>query len=465
MKKLVVFLMLINSIATFSQKKFTPEEMKADVDSLVRYIEETHPNPYTIYPKKKFLKDIQLLKKELNTSRNEIDFYLAFIKIISRLNDGHTGIDIPLNSYLKTNPAILPYEFLVSPNKPYIVASRPFKSIESHIPKGAEILKINGIASEKIVKDIISLNTGERDEFKAEYGANSFFFYVDYLYQAKGNYKIDFLSNGKKQQQVIKGILFSDYEKQKENIEKQEANESESQPSAENYKLQIIADKNTAIISFEVFDWEGFTDFCNRAFATIKDKKISNLIIDLRNNLGGDSDVGDELFQYFLNQPYKQYDKVVGKNSPLLKERLREHHKNGKALDASDLELLQKTNGTYDTIVYDEIPIRDNPLRFNGKVYLLTSAQTFSSAADFAQCFIYYKRGIVIGEETGGLVVSYGDIVSYQLPNTKLPVTISSKLYYNVGTKADDWRGATPDINIPSPEALDKALKIIQSQQ
>lgn len=463
MKKLVLLILLLNCLAVYSQKKYSPQEMKADVDSLVRYIEETHPNPYYRYPKKKFQKDIQQLKKELNTNLNEIDFYLAFIKIISKLDDGHTGIDIPLNSYLKTNPSLLLYEFTLSPKKPYIITGKPYTSIKNEIPKGSEIIRINNISSEKIVKDIIALNTGERNEFKAEYGANSFFFYLDYLYPTKGTYAIVYKFNGIEQKITVKGIPYQDYEKQAEKL-KHENTENEDHKNAENYTLKLIPEKSTAIISFQVFDWDGFPEFCKQAFTEIKDKKIENLVIDIRDNLGGDSDVGDELFQFFMSQPYKQYDRVVGKNSKLTKERIRAHERNGKILSPEDLATLKKTEGVYDTIVYNEIPIRENPLRFNGKVYLLTSAQTFSSAADFAQCFSYYKRGKIIGEETGGLVVSYGDIVSHQLPNTQLPITISSKLYYNVGTKADDWHGVIPDIKVHSKEALETVLQQIENR-
>lgn len=462
MKKLVLLTLLLNCLVVYSQKKYSPQEMKADVDSLVRYIEETHPNPYYRYPKKKFQKDIRQLKKELNTSLNEIDFYLAFIKIISKLDDGHTGIDIPLNSYLKTNPSLLLYEFTLSPEKPYIITGKPYTTIKNEIPKGSEIISINGLSSEKIVKDIITLNTGERDEFKAEYGANSFFFYLDYLYHAKGTYAIAYKHTGKEEKITIKGVPYQDYEKQAANLK--EGSEEKRPDNTQNYVLKIIPEKSTAIISFQIFDWDGFTEFCKQAFTEIKDKKIENLIIDIRNNLGGDSDVGDELFQFFMNQPYKQYDRVVGKNSRLIKERILTHEKNGKILTSEDSVTLKKADGVYDTIIYNEIPIRENLLRFNGKVYLLTSAQTFSSAADFAQCFSYYKRGKIIGEETGGLVVSYGDIVSHQLPNTKLPITISSKLYYNIGTKADDWHGAMPDIKVFSNDALETTLQQIENR-
>lgn len=69
---------------------------------------------------------------------------------------------------------------------------------------------------------------------------------------------------------------------------------------------------------------------------------------------------------------------------------------------------------------------------------------------------------MVIGEETGGLIESYGDIVTTYLPQTKLKLTISTKLYLNVGAKENDWHGVIPDIIVPPDDALSKALEIIK---
>ncbi len=201
----------------------------------------------------------------------------------------------------------------------------------------------------------------------------------------------------------------------------------------------------TALLKLDDFqDLEKIKLFADSAFSDLKNKKTSNLIIDLRNNLGGDSDVGDYLLQYLLDRPFRQDDRVLEKSSQLLKNRLLTHRK-GKILSAEDSTLLSRADGVIDTVKNQDEEILQLPNRFGGKVFLLVSNQTFSSTADFAQAFSHYKRGKVICEETGGLILSFGDIVPATLPETKLPLVVSSKLYLNIGANEHDWHGVLPD--------------------
>lgn len=93
--------------------------------------------------------------------------------------------------------------------------------------------------------------------------------------------------------------------------------------------------------------------------------------------------------------------------------------------------------------------------RFNGKVYLLTGTRTFSSAMNFAQAFKQYKIGTIIGEETGGWLVSFGDKVTTTLPVSHIPLSVSTKKFYTVGATDKDFHGVKPDIAIKADKALD----------
>lgn len=108
--------------------------------------------------------------------------------------------------------------------------------------------------------------------------------------------------------------------------------------------------------------------------------------------------MGDAFFQYIGNKPFRQYDKVIVKLSQLYKDRLLKNL-GSKQPGEEVLKYLNKKNGTIDTFYLDNNSIQDNPLRFNGNIYLLIDSQTYSSAADFAQCFKFYKRGTIVGEE------------------------------------------------------------------
>jgi len=431
--------------------------MRQDIDSMVKYLQEAHPNPFYKYPKSSFLKDVNRVKNNLHRNLDKVGFYLAIEPLLGNLDDGHTDLHIS-QFYNSLNPIVLPYNFKLSTQKPFISCQGTYTGVKTQLPPGAEIISINNIPAPKIVNDIIDLNTGENRLFRAEFGATRFYFYLEALYKANGICHIKYKSKGLVKNITLKGI--------RKNVLDKMANEQAGGNGSSDpvYSLQLINGNETAIINFRSFDWDGFKAFTDSAFRVIKEKNVQNLIINLINDGGGSSDVGDEFFQYILDKPFTQYAKVLEKNSALLKVRLREHRV-GKSLDSADKVLLAKSNGSLDTNYYGKIPITDNPLRFNGRVILLVNIETYSSAADFAQCFKYYKRGIVIGEETGGLIKSYGDIVTAHLPNSQLELSVSSKLYYNVGTDENDWRGVTPDIFSSPEKALQRALEYIKAQK
>jgi hypothetical protein len=431
--------------------------MRQDIDSMVTYLEAAHPNPFYRYPKASFMKDVAHVKSSLHNDLNKVDFYLTTVPLLGKLDDGHT--DLHINQYYKDiNPLMLPYNVKLSTQKPFIIVKSAFTGITPQLPQGAEIISINKIGASKIVNDIVDLNTGENRLFRAEFGATRFYFYLEALYKTNGVYHISYKYKGILHRLTLHG--------QRKSVLDQLANgktESDKNSGA-NYSLQILNGDSTAIINFKSFDWDGYKSFIDSAFTIIKQKQVQNLVINLIDDGGGDSDVGDDLFQYILNKPFSQYVKVLEKNSELLKQRLREHHV-GKPLDGTDKALLAKSNGSLDTVYYDKISTGNNPLRFNGRVILLVNIETYSSAADFAQCFKFYKRGVIIGEETGGLIKSYGDIVTARLPNSQLELTLSSKLYYDVGATDNDWHGAIPDIKSSPDNALKRALEYIDEEE
>ena len=82
-------------------------------------------------------------------------------------------------------------------------------------------------------------------------------------------------------------------------------------------------------------------------------------------------------------------------------------------------------------------------------VYLLISHHTFSSAGSFAWAFKEFGMGTVIGEESGGMNVSFGDIIYYKLPVSGLSCTISFKRFWQYGADEKEIHGTLPDYAVP----------------
>ena len=71
------------------------------------------------------------------------------------------------------------------------------------------------------------------------------------------------------------------------------------QTRVQDYSFRVDEKKNVAIMDFRSFNNpQRMKMFADSMFVVLRDKGIKNLIIDLRNNGGGNSLVGDILFRY-----------------------------------------------------------------------------------------------------------------------------------------------------------------------
>lgn len=195
------------------------------------------------------------------------------------------------------------------------------------------------------------------------------------------------------------------------------------------------------------YDPEAFQTFADSMFRTLKNENIPNLIIDIRKNGGGSSFIGDELFQYISPVPFLQFEKMIVRTTPTtlkLKQQL--------------YGQLSKSDSIYGITSYDVgalKELRENDLRYKGNVYLLISHFTFSSASSFSWTFKQFGMGTVSGEESGGMGVCFGDVLSFYLPNSDLCCGISHKKFYQYGATEKDNHGTLPHYNIPEEDALE----------
>jgi C-terminal processing protease CtpA/Prc len=114
--------------------------------------------------------------------------------------------------------------------------------------------------------------------------------------------------------------------------------------------------------------------------------------------------------------------------------------------------------------------------RFSGRLYVLTDARTFSTTSEFASLVKWYKRGTIVGEETGNAYGGdSGASVSYVLKNSGLVINIPMVMCYLPSarrTGAD--RAVQPDVSMSASvddivagrDAVKaKALELIQHSQ
>jgi len=104
-----------------------------------------------------------------------------------------------------------------------------------------------------------------------------------------------------------------------------------SEDSPQDYSLRSINEIKTAIINIRYFDdGKKFGVFLEKIFDSINKTGIQSLIIDLRNNGGGDSSLGYQLFKYVANRPFTQYGTTAVEYSKLRKA----YYKNKCSIDS-----------------------------------------------------------------------------------------------------------------------------------
>ena len=449
---LISVLILEISCNPKSEDKIPISSLKSDLDTIVSILEEVHINPYYKLPKKIFYKKIDSLKAQLLSPLTEIEFYKLITPIVAELQDGHTFVSFP-EIINKWN---FPFKVKTQSVSPFIIVSES----NGEIPVNSEILKINGIDSKSIIENLICYESGEDINFRVGWVGNNFCEYMNLIYNIDSLCNIEYKLNGQ--------ILNSEISLSKNTHLLSTKNEEFVEP----YSLQIRPELSTAIINFRSFS---DIEHVDSIFAIIKKMKLKNLIIDIRENGGGDSEVGDEFLKYLAPSSFQQYDikKTVIKISKQVKKKYNNELvslKQSNSVTTQDSTEIKKIQnllnlpiGSLTQCPYASnlIQLKNTPNKFYGKVYVLTSKKTYSSAADFAQTIKAYRIGEIVGEETGGWIVCYGDIIFDELPNSKLRIGISSVKFVNTGANESDWHGVIPDKKINANSSLEFVLKEI----
>jgi len=192
---------------------------------------------------------------------------------------------------------------------------------------------------------------------------------------------------------------------------------------------------------------EQFTNTVNAFFAEVGERNVRNIAVDVRRNGGGNSSVITEFFTHLNLERYTNYSGDIRYSE-----------------EAAQMRGLSRTSGY---VRGKPSPIRntrvkDPKLRFGGKLYILTSARTFSGGNWFAVIVRDNGLGTILGEPTGNAPTSYGDVLSFQMPNAKLGFAVSYKKWVRPNPANDPADALYPDI--PVFTTIEDVIRGIDSQ-
>ena len=420
---------------------FSREQAAFDIKALVYSLSEVHPDIFSICRQDDFFRAVNSAIASLPDSISPMELYRIAAPIVAMIGDGHTNLRFPYNSLVTADLKHMPLFVDVLTDRTLICTT----SLDSIIPRGAKILGINGQTAEQMIDMMLPFVSGERSHFRLARLNDGDFTALHQMLFPANSYEVAFISQGAKKTETVTlpAILWDDMKKR--------CPFTKTARHVADYSFTVDSAASVAVMDFRSFNnIKGMEAFADSMFTKLRSLEIRNLIIDIRNNGGGNSSVGDVLLRYISPEPFVQMEKMLVRITPLT------------------LKLMGGVQETPGIVFYEESPenyIKPRSVEeghFQGHVYLLTANKTFSSAGSFAWAFKECGVGPVIGEETGGMNVSYGDILGYHLPISGLLCTVSFKRFWQLRADENDIHGTIPDISVPAAEAMEAVMKLVK---
>jgi C-terminal processing protease CtpA/Prc len=146
------------------------------------------------------------------------------------------------------------------------------------------------------------------------------------------------------------------------------------------------------------FDWDDkqrYLRFTHECFARLKAERVTQLVIDVSANGGGNDDMWMEgILRYIADRPYKHASRYIKR---------------------------ERTGEVTQGAVASEIePDFDEPLRFDGHVTVLIGPKTYSSAVLFSNVVQDYGFARLAGTGGAARTRQSGGVQSITLPSTGL---------------------------------------------
>jgi C-terminal processing protease CtpA/Prc len=295
-------------------------------------------------------------------TKSTAEYYDVLERFYALLQDGHTGVYGP--DELQTIP--VPFQTRLVEGRVLVIGAYDAKFDMQGVKPGDEIVSINGLpvkewAQQKVAPYVTASSPQDRDER----------LYYRQLMRGKPGTVFHLVISTPTGKQSSHDFAVGYHD-----------------PAPE-FEFRILPG-NVAYVALNEFENNTDADQWDKHWPEIV--KAKAVILDLRRNGGGDDGVGAHILATLIDKPVP-----------------------GPRQESPEWIATYRAWGQPQPMM--RYPIESLPPdpthHFSGKVVMLTSANTFSAAEDAVVLFATSKRGVIVGEPSGG---STGQPLSFNLP-------------------------------------------------
>lgn len=401
-------------------------EVRADFDGWLAQMAATHPDLGLRTDRPAFERVRGEIAASITRPMTAREAWLQFARLNPTLRDGHNGIAIGdreavMKAHVAAGGRFVPLEVHLGSDDVLRVQTAPPGA--AGLARGTRIAAINGHPAEQIVAEMMMRAAGDTPAFRREVVARRFPLNYWLLFGDTGNYAITVAAPGDRcpQQVIVEG-----------------ATELPSlAPVAQRAEQEFgykVLEGSIGYLRAGDFDpafGDAFAAFTRRAFTELEARGIRALIIDVRDNGGGDDPLWQQgLVEHITRTPYTHVGwyaiRVTKKNA-----------------DPGDVigEVQRKENKRRIA------PSAVDPLRFAGPVYILAGPFSYSSTIQFLVAAQDFGIARIAGRETGGLSCQTGQVTVLDMPHTGLRAYTPVAAFTRPAGHGCE-RGVIPDVAI-----------------
>ncbi|HUX20326.1 MAG TPA: S41 family peptidase [Spirochaetia bacterium] len=358
-------------------------------------------------------------RKLLEEGMSPVELYRVLSPIVAMAGCGHSSVRLSNadEQQLMSSGKLLPLLVYVENGRIFVLSAFGRKEP----PPESEIVQINGRASADIVKTMLENVTADGKNITKKLRVINLSFAPLYLhlFGSSDRFSVKYARSGETKVVTLDGMKLTE-------LAKLAHQAGPPQIGFPGKTLECtFPSPEVAVLTVRSFnfydssslnDFKGFIDSC---FAAIAAHHVSSVILDLRDNWGGDPQASSYLFSYLIRRAEPYFS--------------------------------ENTYGYYQLSL--PVPVAAQNA-FGGKLIVLQNGGSFSSTGHLLALLRYHELGTFVGEESGSSFSSTDGSRDFPLPETRV-ILHSSRREYRVAVGGlPQGRGILPDVGV-SPTAAD----------
>lgn len=454
-----------------------PQALHADLDAIVALHERTNPNPYLRVSKESIRSLADQLKASIDRPMTRREFLPFVMELQAAYRSDHYAQGVPsedLEAALARGERLLP--FRAEPKEDGLVVVAVAEG-ERTIEPGDSIVRIGSVSAADHLARLRALVPNETARYR-DTQVRERYRTLAWAVGITLPTQVEILRpDGSRRTVTVEGVSDGARKVERTTLEGALTNPRvevlrEVVVDSPPFRALLLPSETptsapVALIEFPTMSgplgsqWDKFLD---QAIIAIKQRGAAGLIIDIRGNGGGNSELGDALLARINDRPYRMASRIVWRKSAESDELFRMGTKPmwrslmfALPLFLPDYAALKHGEDlNYATKVAGRPRVQPS---FDGPTALLIGEHTFSSAMLLADAARTYDLMLTMGQPTGGVPNTLGDIGPFALPNSRIVVSFSQKMFIRASGDESDLGPVRPHIEVAPVAGRDATLE------